>query len=331
MKEILNHLFENKVLTKRQAKEVLISIAKGDCNKSQIAAFLSVYIMRSVTVEELDGFRDALLELCLVADLSEFDTVDVCGTGGDGKNTFNISTLAGFVVAGTGIKVAKHGNYGVSSVSGSSDMMEFFGFTFTNRIDMLKLQIEQAGITFLHAPLFHPAIKMVAPVRKELGVKTFFNMLGPLVNPSFPKYQCTGVFNLTLARLYQYLLQQSQKNFLILHSLQGYDEISLTGSFKMISNEKEEQSVPEQYGFTRYLAQDISGGDSITDAAKIFMGVLNGDCTPAQREVTIANAAFAIHTVKSTVSITDCIAEASESLESKRALHSFSKLLNTTL
>src|SRR3954470_4192756 len=232
MKEVLNHLFEHKPLDKQEAKKVLLSIAKGESNNSQISAFLTVYLMRSITVEELEGFREALLELCLRLDFSGYDTIDLCGTGGDAKNTFNISTLSSFVVAGAGIKVAKHGNYGVSSVSGSSNVMEHLGYKFTNDKSILEKQIAEVGICFMHAPLFHPAMKTVAPIRKELGVKTFFNMLGPLVNPSFPKYQSTGVFSLELARLYNYLLQQTTSSFIVLHSLDGYDEISLTGNFK---------------------------------------------------------------------------------------------------
>src|SRR5436190_2750537 len=259
MKEALNHLFEHKPLGKQEAKRVLLSIAKGESNNSQIAAFLTVYLMRSITVEELEGFREALLELCLRLDFSAYDTIDLCGTGGDAKNTFNISTLASFVVAGAGIKVAKHGNYGVSSVSGSSNVMEFLGYKFTNDKSVLEKQLAEFGICFMHAPLFHPAMKTVAPIRKELGVKTFFNMLGPLVNPSFPKYQSTGVFSLELARLYSYLLQQTNSNFIVIHSLDGYDEISLTGNFKMISKQREQILSPEEIGFEKLQQEDLSG------------------------------------------------------------------------
>jgi len=287
-----------------------------------------VYILRPVTVEELEGFRDALLELCLFVDLSEFETIDLCGTGGDSKNTFNISTLAAFVMAGAGVKVAKHGNYSVSSPCGSSNILEFFGYTFTTDTSLLKKQLEGAGICFLHAPFFHPAMKMVAPVRKELGVKTFFNVLGPLVNPACPKYQCTGVFSLALARLYQYLLQQSNKNFAILYSLDGYDEISLTGNFKLISNEREQQVDPQSLGFRRYQAEDLLGGNTVGETGEIFMNVLQGRGTSAQRDIVIANAAFALHTIRPATDISDCIAEAQESLESKRALHAFYKLIN---
>lgn len=327
MKDVLNHLFEHKPLNKQEAKRVLLSITQGEANNSQISAFLTVYLMRSITVEELEGFREALLELCNRVDFSAYDTIDLCGTGGDAKNTFNISTISSFVVAGAGIKVAKHGNYGVSSVSGSSNVMEHLGYKFTNDKSLLEKQLAEVGICFMHAPLFHPAMKTVAPIRKELGVKTFFNMLGPLVNPSFPKYQLTGVFSLELARLYSYLLQQSKSNFIVLHSLDGYDEISLTDNFKMISNRKEQIFQPEELGFKKFKQEDLFGGDTVEDSAKIFLKVLNGAGTEAQSNVVIANSAMAIHCVKPKQSLEECIAEARESLESKRALKVLGNLL----
>ena len=328
MKEILIQLFEHKALSKKQAREVLIDIADSKYNNSQIAAFLSVYLMRSITVEELEGFRDALLELCLKIDFSGYECIDLCGTGGDGKNTFNISTLSSFVVAGAGIKVAKHGNYGVSSSCGSSNVMEYLGFKFLNDQYMLEKQIDETGICFLHAPMFHPAMKIVAPVRKELGVKTFFNMLGPLVNPAFPKYQVTGVFNLELARLYNYLLQQTEKQFIILHSLDGYDEISLTGPFKMISKSREQIMEPRSIGFVNLTQQDLYGGETIKESADIFMNVIKGDGTKAQQDVVIINAAMAIQCSRSTFSFQDCLYAAKESIDSKKAFHSFKKLLS---
>ncbi|MEO0334488.1 MAG: anthranilate phosphoribosyltransferase, partial [Bacteroidota bacterium] len=216
MKNILNTLVEYKSLDKQAAKEILVRLAQGEFNQSQMAAFLTVFLMRSITVEELEGFQEAMLELCVPLNIAEYDAIDLCGTGGDGKNTFNISTTASFVVAGAGQNVAKHGNNGVSSVCGSSNLLAHFGYEFTNDANKLKQSLDQAGICFLHAPLFHPAMKNVAPVRRELGMKTFFNMLGPMVNPSFPKKQLVGVFNLELARLYAYLFQKSDKQFVIL-------------------------------------------------------------------------------------------------------------------
>ncbi|TAI46728.1 anthranilate phosphoribosyltransferase [Flagellimonas allohymeniacidonis] len=300
MKETLNRLINHEILSKEDAKQILVNIAKGDYNTSQIAAFLTVYMMRSITIEELEGFRDALLELCLAVDLSEYNPIDLCGTGGDGKDTFNISTLASFVTAGAGVKVTKHGNYGVSSKCGSSNVMEFLGIKFSNEADFLRKSIDQAGICVLHAPLFHPAMKNVAPIRRELAVKTFFNMLGPMVNPAFPKNQMVGVFNLELARMYGYLYQNTDKKFTVLHALDGYDEISLTGATKTISNDAEGILNPSDFGVSDISADAIIGGDDVADSAKIFMDVLQGKGTEAQNNVVCANAGVAIATVDGT-------------------------------
>jgi anthranilate phosphoribosyltransferase len=261
---------------------VLVSISEGSYNQSQIAAFLTVYMMRSVGLEELEGFRDALLDLCLAVDVSDYNTIDLCGTGGDGKDTFNISTLASFVTAGAGVLVTKHGNYGVSSVSGSSNVMEHLGIRFSNDPDFLRRSLDEAGICVLHAPLFHPAMKNVAPIRRELGVKTFFNMLGPMVNPAFPKNQLVGVFDLELARMYGYLYQKSDKNYAVLHAIDGYDEISLTGPAKMITNGAESILTAEDFKVPLIKQSDIYGGNSIESSAKIFMKILNGKGTEAQ-------------------------------------------------
>ncbi|WP_271765177.1 anthranilate phosphoribosyltransferase [Aquimarina algiphila] len=298
MKNLLNRLINHETISKEEAKGVLVNISKGEYNQSQIASFLTVYMMRSITVEELEGFRDALLELCIAIDLSEYNPVDLCGTGGDGKDTFNISTLSSFVSAGAGIKVTKHGNYGVSSKCGSSNVMEHLGIKFSNDKDFLRRSIDKAGICVLHAPLFHPAMKNVAPIRKELGVKTFFNMLGPMVNPAFPKNQMVGVFNLELARMYGYLYQNTDKNFTIIHALDGYDEISLTGSTKTISNRTEGMLTPLDFGVSALRQEQIAGGDSIEESANIFMNILSGKGSEAQNNVVCANAGMAIATVK---------------------------------
>lgn len=327
MKDILNHLFEYKALTKDQAKQTLIGIGKGDYNSSQIASFLTVYMMRSIRVEELEGFRDAMLELCLPVDLSSYDAMDVCGTGGDGKDTFNISTLSAFVVAGTGQRVAKHGNHGVSSLTGSSTVMERLGYKFTNDIGELQRKIEEANICFLHAPLFHPAMKNVGPIRKELGVKTFFNVLGPMVNPAQPRKQLVGVYNLELARLYAYLYQQTDKQFMILHTLDGYDEISLTGAFKVITNQAEQLLEPSQVGFNKLSQASLSGGQTAEDSARILVNVLNNEGTVAQENVVLANAAMALIAAGQTANREDAVLMARESLESKRALQCFNRLL----
>ncbi len=326
MREVLNQLIEYKSLDKATAKEILINLAQGKYNQSQVAAFLTVYLMRSITVEELEGFRDAMLELCVPVEIPEYNTIDLCGTGGDGKNTFNISTLSSFVVAGAGQNVAKHGNNGVSSVSGSSNLMAHFGYEFTNDIDRLRKSLDACGICFLHAPLFHPAMKNVAPIRRELGVKTFFNMLGPMVNPSFPKNQLVGVFSLELARLYGYLYQKTDKNFVILHALDGYDEISLTGGTKAITNSEEQVLDPLDFGFEGINPEDIFGGDSVEDAAKIFESILKGEGTKAQNEVVIANSAMALKCGKG-YSLEEAVVYATESLESGKALKTFRKIL----
>jgi len=290
MKEILNRLINQEIISKQEAKNVLVQISSGAYNQSQIASFLTVYMMRSVSVEELDGFREALLELCLPVDLSDFETVDLCGTGGDGKDTFNISTLASFVTAGAGVKVAKHGNYGVSSTCGSSNVMEHLGIAFTSNEEKLQQCVDKAGICVLHAPLFHPAMKNVAPIRRELGVKTFFNMLGPMVNPSFPKNQIVGVFNLELARMYGYLYQTTDKQYAILHDLAGYDEISLTSRAKVITNSEDRIFSAENLGISEVSPSEICGGRSVAESAKIFMSVLEGEGSEAQNNVVCANA-----------------------------------------
>ncbi len=328
MKDILNKLFEYRSLDKATAKEILMNLALGKYNHSQVAAFLTVYLMRSITVEELEGFRDAMLELCVPLHIEEYDAIDLCGTGGDGKDTFNISTLASFIVAGAGQKVAKHGNNGVSSVCGSSNLLAHFGYQFTNDADTLKKSIEEAGICFLHAPLFHPAMKNVAPIRKELGVKTFFNMLGPMVNPSFPKKQLVGVFSLELARLYAYLYQKTNTDFVILHSLDEYDEISLTGPFKMITNEKESVLHPQELGLETYRKEDLAGGSTIEESASIFLNILKGEGTKAQVEVVLANAGMALHCGNKSLTLEESIAAARESLTSGKALETFRILID---
>lgn len=319
MKKILNQLFEHEKLTKTQAKEVLVNISKNIYNDAQVAAFISVYLMRGISVEELQGFREALLDLCITVDTDGQDTIDLCGTGGDGKNTFNISTLSSFVVAGAGYKVAKHGNYGVSSVCGSSNVLEHLGYKFTNDADKLKSQLDQANICFLHAPMFHPALASVGPIRKQLGVKTFFNMLGPLVNPAQPNHQSVGVFNLKLARLYQYLHEDLDKKYAIIHALDGYDEISLTGKTKIITNKDDYLAAPEHFGLPTYASEDIFGGDTIESAAKIFVDLLDGKGTQAQQDVVTANSAIAIQCFDQNKSIADCVSEARESLTSGKA------------
>ncbi len=328
MKIILNQLFEHEKLTKDQAKEVLINISKNVYNDSQVAAFISVYLMRGISVEELQGFREALLDLCIPIDIEGQDAIDLCGTGGDGKNTFNISTLSSFVVAGAGYKVTKHGNYGVSSVCGSSNVLEHLGYNFTKEADTLKKQLDESNICFLHAPLFHPALASVGPIRRQLGVKTFFNMLGPLVNPAQPNHQSVGVFNLKIARLYQYLHEDLDKKYSIIHALDGYDEISLTGKTKIINKNEEFLASPSYFGLPTYTAEDIFGGDTIESAAKIFVDILDGNGTQAQQDVVIANSATAIQCFNENKPIADCVAEARESLVNGKAKAALRGIVN---
>ncbi|WP_136666949.1 anthranilate phosphoribosyltransferase [Flavobacterium sp. H122] len=325
MKTILNRLYQQETLSQQEAKSILVNISNGTYNPSQIASFLTVFMMRPITIEELAGFREALLELCIPIDFSAYDTIDLCGTGGDGKDTFNISTLASFITAGADIKVTKHGNYGVSSISGSSNVMEALGIKFSNSKGFLEKCLEEANITILHAPLFHPAMKNVAPIRKELGVKTFFNMLGPMVNPSFPKHQMVGVFSLELARMYAYLYQNTSTNFTILHGLDGYDEVSLTNDTKVISRQKEQIIKPEDFQVQRLSAVDIAGGTTVEASAQLFYEILSGKGTQAQNNVVCANAALAIATVKN-CSITEGFELAKESLSSGKALEKLKKL-----
>jgi anthranilate phosphoribosyltransferase len=327
MKAILNHLFEHKTFSREHSKEILTNIAQGKYNTSQMAAFMTAYCMRTITVDELEGFRDAMLELCLPVKLEANDLIDLCGTGGDGKDTFNISTLASFVVAGAGYKVAKHGNYGVSSGCGSSNVMEYLGYQFTNDESKLNSSLDKAGICFLHAPLFHPAMKTVAPIRRELGVKTFFNMLGPMVNPAKPNNQMVGVYNLELARLYAYLYQKSDVNYTIVNALDGYDEVSLTGDFKTFSAEGEKINSIADLGFDKVGANEITGGHTVADSAEIFMQVLNGNGTTAQNNVVLCNAALAIRTIQPSKTFADSFYEAEQALLSHKALNSFKQLL----
>lgn len=319
MKTILNRLINHEILTKDEAKNVLVNISTSQYNPSQITAFLTVYMMRSITIEELSGFREALLELCIPVDFSQYNTIDLCGTGGDGKNTFNISTLASFVTAGAGIKVAKHGNYGVSSISGSSNVIENLGIKLSADTDFIQKSMDKANIAILHAPLFHPAMKNVGEIRKELGVKTFFNMLGPMVNPSFPKNQLVGVFSLELARMYSYLYQKTDTNFCILHGFDGFDEISLTDETKIISKSNESILKPSDFNLQKQDLHQIKGGETVEESAEIFYRIISGKGTNEQNNVVCANAGMAIATVENS-SILEGFEKAKESLLGRKAL-----------
>lgn len=327
MKAILNKLYNHERLSKSEAKQILIDIAAEKYNDAHLASFMTVFMMRPITVDELSGFRDALKELSIKVDLSAYNTIDIVGTGGDGKDTFNISTLTSFIVAGTGQKVAKHGNYSVSSQSGSSDMLASFGYEFTNDENVLKQQLEKANICFLHAPKFHPAMKAVGPTRKALALKTFFNMLGPLVNPSSPKNHLLGTFNLEIARLYHYILQEEEINYGIIHALDGYDEISLTSGFKFFTKKGEQIINPEDLGQKRIQQSAIFGGNSVADAAKIFKTIIEGEGTEAQNNVVLTNAAFALKIVDEAKPFETAFEEAKESLFGLKAKQTLEKLV----
>ena len=327
MKKILQYLFEYKTLSREKAKEILVNMSRGQYNESEMSAFITVFLMRSITIEELQGFRDALLDLCVKVDLGH-PVMDIVGTGGDGKNTFNISTLSCFIVAGAGQKVAKHGNYGATSISGASNVMEQLGYTFKADNAILKEELETANICFLHAPLFHPALKMVGPIRKNLGVRTFFNMLGPMVNPATPAYQLVGVYNLEMARIYNYLLQQSGNAFTIIHSLDGYDEISLTNDTKVITNKGEKIMTPRQLGKRMVMPEDIHGGNTVEEAAKIFTRIIKGEGSWAQNAVVLANAAMALYCTGNYGNYEEAYHSAVDSLENGKAYQSLQTLIS---
>lgn len=327
MKNLLYKMFEHRNLSRDEARDVLLNIAASKYNDAQLSAFMTVFLMRSITTDELTGFRDAILERRNPIDFPGVKAIDIVGTGGDGKNTFNISTATCFVVAGTGRKVVKHGNYGASSISGASNVLETHGVKFTADQDALAKSLDESGVAYLHAPFFSPALKSVGPVRKALAVRTFFNMLGPLVNPTMPKYQLLGVYNLKLLRLYNYIAQNEGINCTIVHSMDGYDEISLTSDFKVASPDGERVYTPEELGFPRALQDDLYGGDTIEEAAGIFDRVLAGTATPEQQNCVVANAAFAIHTLEPSVSIADARAQAEESISSGAAQARFRRFV----
>ena len=326
MKKILERLFNHTYLSYEESKKILKEISSNKYNDSQVASFLTIFKMRNPSVQEIEGFRDALLDLCIKIDLgSDFETIDLCGTGGDGKNTFNISTISSFVVAGAGYKVTKHGNYGVSSNCGSSDVLEYLGVRLSNDQDYLKKCLDEGGFCYLHAPLFHPAMKNVASVRKNLKFKTFFNILGPLVNPCQPKNQISGVYNLEIARLYGYVFENTNKNYSILHSLDGYDEISLTNDFKLLSRNNSSINSPDYFGFDKINPEEIEGGIKIKDSVDIFVKILENKATKSQTNVVLANSAIAIQTITDK-EIGECLSIAKESIESGNALNSLKKV-----
>lgn len=327
MKELLYKMFEHKNLSREEARQMLLNISDGKYNECQLSAFMTVFLMRSITTEELAGFREAILERRVTVDLDGYAAIDIVGTGGDGKNTFNISTAACFVVAGAGYKVIKHGNYGASSVSGASNVLEQHGVKFTADQSRLKRSLEESNVAYLHAPFFSPALKSVGGVRRALGVRTFFNMLGPLVNPVMPHCQLLGVYNLKLARLYHYLYQENEVRYTIVHSLDGYDEVSLTAPFKVIDSDGEQIYTPEQIGFGRYREKELWGGETVGEASGIFDCVLAGTATAAQTDCVVANAAFAIKTLNPLLPLEEAVGKARHSVESGCAAEAFRKFV----
>ena len=327
MKYILTKLLDYQYLNRNEARELLIAIVKGEVPDTQVSAIITIFLMRSISVDEVIGFREALLEMRVSVDLGEYKAIDIVGTGGDGKNTFNISTSACFVVAGAGYPVVKHGNYGATSVCGSSNAMERQGVKFTTDMNVLRKSLEASNIAYLHAPFFSPALKAVASVRKSLGVRTFFNVLGPLINPANPEYQLLGVYDLAMCRLYSYIYQASKKRFGIVHSLDGYDEISLTGQFKVVSNKGEQLFLPEELGFERVKPEEIFGGNTVEEVVSVFNNVMRCEATPAQINVVLANAAFAIQIIESEKSIEECVEIARDSLYGKKALNALKKFV----
>ena len=328
MKQLLYRLFEHQYLSKKESKEILTNMAEGKFNENQISAFITVYMMRSISIDEILGFREALLEMRVNVDpLRAYNPIDIVGTGGDNKNTFNVSTASCFVLAGAGYKVAKHGNYGATSVSGASNVMEEHGVKFTKDLSILERSLNEVNIAYLHAPFFNPALKTVAPVRKALAVRSFFNVLGPIVNPLIPDRQMLGVYDLKMARLYHYIYQQTNCDFSVVHSLDGYDEISLTSPFKVINRKGENIYSPEQLGFRVCKCEELDGGQTPQEAAHIFDSIFDNKATEAQKNCVVVNSAFAIRTIKPELSIEECIAQAKESIESGKAKRILKKFI----
>lgn len=328
MKKTLEYLFEGQTLSREDARVSLLEVGKGMHSEVEFASFLTVFKMRPITSEELAGFRDAMAELCLVTDLSSFNPIDVVGTGGDGKNTFNISTLACFIIAGAGVNVAKHGNYAVSSTSGSSNVLEYLGYKCSNDHDKLKKDLSKGNFCFMHAPLFHPAMKYIAPVRKALRVQTFFNILGPMVNPSFPNYQLLGVNNSENFDHYKNVYKASNVNFTVILSNDGYDEVSLTDTTRFANNKKEGYLSPADFGFSKIKAESLFGGETVKEAAAIFVNILEGKGTTEQNNVVIANSAVGLNMIYPERSLLDCVDMARESLNSGSAYQKLKAVVN---
>lgn len=328
MKQILGRMLNQEKLTREETKEIIIGITHEEFAAEQVTALLTAIQMRGATVDELLGFRDGILETGVPAILDCDRYIDVVGTGGDKKNTFNISTTSCFVIAGAGYKVAKHGNYAATSVSGASNVIAQHGVKFTSDIDRLNRSLSESGIVYLHAQLFAKAMKFVAPIRKALQFPTIFNLLGPLVNPSHPKAQLLGVANLDQMRLYAQVYQRLGVDYGIINSIDGYDEISLTGDFKVSTNNYERVFKPQDLGLSVAKPEELAAGATEKEAARIFDSVLNGTCLPAQKDIVVANAAFGIQVMEQGQKpIDECVAIARESIDSGAALQTFRKFV----
>lgn len=328
IKAIFNRLLNHEELKREETKELLIAITRGKLNDAEIAALLTAIQIRGISVEELLGFRDGILATGVPVPLDCDRYIDVVGTGGDRKNTFNISTTACFVIAGAGYKVAKHGNYAATSVSGASNVIKNHGVNFTADLDKLNRSINECGIVYLHAQLFAKAMKFVGAIRKALPFPTFFNLLGPIINPSKPQCQLLGVANLDQMRLYQQVYQKIGIDYGIVNSIDGYDEISLTGPFKVTTADYERVFKPAELGFDIAKPEEIQAGATEEEAKEIFDNVLANTALPAQKNIVLANAAFGIQVYeKGKKTIEECIDIARESIDSGKALNTFKKFV----
>lgn len=325
MKNILHKIINRAQLTKDEAYQCMLAIGNAELHDAQTVAVMAGIQMRGLQLDELNGFRQALLELALPMKFDIGDSIDVCGTGGDGKNTFNISTSTAFVLASMGYKVVKHGNYGVSSLCGSSNVLESLGYTFTNDKDALQRQLDNANICFMHAPLFHPALKAVAPLRKALGIATFFNSMGPLVNPAHPTHQLSGTYSLELAKQYQHVLRSDRENFTILHGMDGYDELTFIGATRILGKERDE-IIGNSPIATNIQLQQISGGETVQESAAILVNVLQGKGTEQQNIVLAGNVALALQTFDPEKSFETAFAQAYEAILSGNAINHLKKI-----
>ncbi len=320
MRGRLDDIVSGKRLCSSEAKALMLDVLGEAGNGSQLAALLALLRLRGVTADELEGFCQAVLELSTPVDLGGEEVVDVCGTGGDGKGSFNISTTVAFVLAGSGCRVAKHGNYAVSSTCGSSNVLEELGVPLLASRDALLRSLERAGVCFLHAPLFHPALKRAAPVRRELGFRTVFNMLGPLVSPASPTFQMAGVYDREALRLYGHVLRSRGISFVAFVSSDGHDEVTLTAPLSVVSRDGEAELVPGDFGLPQAQPSALAAGANTAESAAIVRRILEGRGTKAQEDVVCAGAGLALRHLRGKLPLQDYVEAARESIASGRAL-----------